>query len=116
MSPQRWTLEQITDLMKFGSAAVLAAAPWILGFDGTPALNAWLSGYAVAAGTLAALTAEADWEGRASLVLGTWITVSPWLLAVPADAVSVHVICGTGIAALAVAKLWLRKPPRATQS
>lgn len=69
----RWTRQTAVDLGKLGCAALLFAAPWILGLEGQPAWSLRASGYAMLAVTLAGLTCEAEWEPRANLWLGLWM-------------------------------------------
>ncbi len=92
-------------------AAILFASPWILGFSEVQAAswNAWISGLAVAILALAAIKELQAWEEWASVALGLWAAVAPWLLgfAGVATALWAHVGIGLAIAVLAAVELWL---------
>ena len=65
--------------------------------------------------SLAAIVAEADWEPRANLWLGTWVLAAPWTLGFShePEATLVHVIGGALVSMLSAAEVWFigRSPP-----
>jgi len=66
---------------------------------------------------IAALAAFAEWEEWLNLVAGFWAIASPWVLGFQeTTAMTVHVVIGVIVAALAAAELWMpyQNPPRLT--
>src|SRR3546814_14922626 len=49
-------------------------------------MNAWISGVIVAVIAGAALMRAQPWEEWTNLIIGTWLLVSPWVLAFSANA------------------------------
>jgi hypothetical protein len=96
-----WSNEKYCDLANLILGAVLIFSPWIFGFAaGGPSQNAWITGIVIA-------------------IAGLWAIVSPWLLGFQGTtAMTVHVVIGILVAALAAAELWMRhqNPPRLTAS
>jgi hypothetical protein len=77
--------------------AFLFLSPWIFGFGGTAAGNAYIAGTVIAALALAALAALAVWEEWLNLIVGLWTLVSPWLLGFHAEAKAMTVcVIGRG--------------------
>ena len=113
-----WSSEKYCDLANLVLGAVLFFSPWIFGFaTGYESQNAWISGIVIAVLSIAALAAFAEWEEWLNLVAGLWVIVSPWVLGFAGTtAMTVHVVIGVIVAALAAAELWMRyqKPPRLT--
>ena len=113
-----WSSEKYCDLANLVLGAVLFFSPWIFGFAaGYESQNAWISGAVIAALSIAALAAFAEWEEWLNLVAGLWAIVSPWVLGFAGTtAMTVHVVIGVIVAALAAAELWMRyqNPPRLT--
>ena len=111
----RWTRETFLDLIKLSCAALLFASAWVLEFPPTAVWNLWVCGYAMLTVTVAALTAEADWEPHSNLCLGTWVTIAPWTLGFSEDAAAalVHVFGGSVISFLSAVEVWTaeRNPP-----
>jgi SPW repeat len=109
------TRENVIDLIKLVCAAILFLSPWVLDLSRIPAWNLWVCGYAMLTASLAAIVAEADWEPRANLWLGTWVMAAPWILGFPqqSEATLVHVIGGTLISMLSAIEVWFigRSPP-----
>ena len=57
---------------------------------------------------MAALAAFAVWEEWLNLAAGLWLVVSPWLLGFQnSDAMTLHVVIGGIVAALASFEVWL---------
>jgi SPW repeat-containing protein len=112
-----WSNEKYCDLANLILGAVLIVSPWMFGFAaGAPSQNAWITGIAIAILSIAALAAFAEWEEWLNLVAGLWAIVSPWVLGFQGTtAMTVHVVIGVVVAALAAAELWMRyHPPRLT--
>jgi SPW repeat len=99
----------VLDIYKLVLGAFIAVSPWVFAFRYDAArLESAASGVLVVAIASAALIAFADWEEWAMLVVGLWLTVSPWLLGFPmAAAMKIHVGVGLLIAYLAGLELWL---------
>jgi SPW repeat len=116
----QWRNESYLDVLKLILGAFLFATPWIYHFGTTAAdsRNAWLLGAAIVVLSIAALAAFAAWEEWATLILGLWVLISPWVLGFSAavTAMRVHVTVGAIVAALAAFELWLmhQSPPRVT--
>lgn len=105
-TPQDLALNGLSAL----AGLVMVLGPWLAGFTGTPvaAWNSWVVGAAIAGIGAAALVALHEWEEWASLVLGAWALVSPWILGFGAEqgAVLVHVLVGLTVIAVAAIELW----------
>ena len=83
----------------------------------TSVSNAWISGIVIAILSIAALAAFAVWEEWLNLLAGLWAMVSPWVLGFQGTtAMTVHVVIGIIVAALAAIELWMlhQNPPRLT--
>jgi hypothetical protein len=113
-----WSNEKYCDFANLALGAILLFSPWIFGFAAGPqSRNAWVSGIAIVILSIAALAAFAVWEECLNLIAGLWALVSPWVLGFQGTtAMTVHVVIGIIVAALAAVELWLRyqNPPRLT--
>jgi hypothetical protein len=71
-------------------------------------MDLWASGAAIAALSLAAIVAFANWEEWANFALGIWLIVSPWVLGFT-HTTAMHFSIGVGaaVAFLALLELWL---------
>lgn len=100
--------ETILDVYNFVLAAFLVLSPWLFAFRGAMRIDAWASGALVAAISIAALVAFADWEEWLNLLIGSWIISSPWLLGF-AHTTAMYICVGIGAAItyLAALELWL---------
>jgi SPW repeat len=111
----RWTTETLLDLIKLTCAALLLASPLMLEFPPTAVWNLWVCAYAILTVTVAALTAEADWEPHSNFCLGIWVAIAPLTLGFSQDAaaVFVHVFGGSVISLLSAIEVWRaeRNPP-----
>jgi hypothetical protein len=98
--------------------AVLIFSPWIFGFAaGAQSQNAWITDIVIAVLSIVALAGFAEWEEWLNLVAGLWAIASPWVLGFQeTTAMTVHVVIGVIVAALAAVELWMRyqNPPRLT--
>ncbi len=106
---QKWRRESVLDLYNFAFAAFLLASPWLFKLtNGTAKIELWAGGAAIAAISLAAMVAYANWEEWANVALGIWLIVSPWVLGF-AHTRAMHFAIGIGmvVAFFALLKLWL---------
>ncbi|HEY6024844.1 MAG TPA: SPW repeat protein [Pseudolabrys sp.] len=90
-------------------AIFLFVSPWLFAFaHGTVGADAWLSATLVALISLTGLVAFREWEEWTNLVLGLWISVSPWVLGFQHTvAMRINFVVGILIAYLAILDLWL---------
>lgn len=90
--------------------AALVLAPWYLGlgYDTAAARNAFISGGAITAIAVLALSKTYDWEEYLNLALGLWVSMAPWVLgfAEAGSATWLHLVIGLAVAALAAFELW----------
>ena len=116
---QNWMNAKLCDVANLILGAFLFVSPWIFGFGaGMTSQNAVVAGIVVAVLAIAALAAFAVWEEWLNLIVGLWILVSPWVLGFQTSttAMTVHVVIGILVAALAAIELWItsQNPPRLT--
>ena len=87
----------------------LVASPWLFGFSGEQAAtwNAALVGVVLGAVALTGVIDLREWEGWASLALGLWATVAPWVVGFSGvvNAMWTHVGVGLATAILAAVEL-----------
>jgi hypothetical protein len=106
---RKWHREWVLDLYNLLLAVFLFASPWLFArANGTAATDLRASGAAIAALSLAAMVAFANWEEWANLLLGFWLIASPWALGF-AHTRAMHFSIGVGaaVAFLAALELWL---------
>ncbi len=106
---KKWRPESVLDLYNLLLAIVLFAAPWLFALTNPSGkINLWVSGALIAAISLAAIIAFANWEEWANLLLGLWLIASPWILGF-AHTRAMHFSIGIGavVAFLATLELWL---------
>jgi hypothetical protein len=78
------------------------------GSKGVPARDIGASSAAIAAISLAAIFAFANWEEWANLALGIWLVVSPWVLGFThTSAMHFSVGVGAAVAFMAILEIWL---------
>jgi len=83
----------------------LFVSPWVLGYDGVPALNAYAMGTGIVVFALIAAYMPKAWEEIINIVLGVWLVVSPFVLGFSAATeVALHTVV-VGILATAFA-IW----------
>lgn len=114
-----WSNAKLCDVANLILGGVLFFSPWIFGFAaGIQTQNAWVSGIVIAIISIAALAAFTVWEEWLNLIAGLWVIVSPWVLGFQdsGTAMTVNVVIGIIVAALAVVELWImyQNPPRLT--
>ncbi len=106
----------LVDAAQFGCAVLVFASPFWLAFPPVPAWDLWAAGDAMLTFSVAALVAEAEWEPRANLVIGSWLLAAPWLLGFSQDmpATLVHLGGGVATCVLRAFVLWhaQQSPPR----
>jgi hypothetical protein len=101
--------EAILDVYNLLLGALLFLSPWLFAFaHGAAGADAWLGGIVIAAVSLAALMAYAEWEEWIALAAGLWMMLSPFVLGFT-HTTAMHVIIGIGfvVAFLAALDLWL---------
>jgi SPW repeat len=121
MMEYHWRKEAWLNVLNLAAAAFLVVSPWLFGFASAveASRNAWICGVAIGIVSIASIFAYAAWEDSASLVLGLWLIVSPWVLrfhdTVP-SAMHVNVAIGIVVAVFAAGALWLSRAasPRMT--
>lgn len=93
-----------------GPGSLPVPLPWVIGFasDTTATWNAWIAAIVLGALAVATLSAFAEWEEWANMVIGLWLIVSPWILGFMANvnAMWTHVILGVLVAAIAAWAVW----------
>jgi hypothetical protein len=89
----------------------LIASPWLFGFTGEQAAtwNAALVGVLLGAVALTGVIDLREREGWASLALGLWAMVAPWVIGFSGvvNAMWTHVGVGLATAILAAVELWM---------
>ncbi|MCK1743213.1 SPW repeat protein [Bradyrhizobium sp. 139] len=116
---ESWTNAKLCDVANLILGAFLFFSPWMFGFDaGAASQNAYIAGIAIAVLAVAALAAFAVWEEWLNLIVGLWTLVAPWVLGFQGarTAMTIHVVVGIAVAALAAIELWImsQNPPRLT--
>jgi hypothetical protein len=82
----RWRREAILDCYNLVLGTFLFVSPWLFVFARDVArVDVWVTSALLVLISIATLVAFAEWEEWASLVLGLWMVVSPWVLGFPSD-------------------------------
>ena len=91
-------------------AICLFVSPWVIGFaaETVPAWNAWVVAVIIGGLAIATLSAFAEWEEWANLVLGLWLIISPWVLAFTGNAGAswTHLILGVIAVVMSAWAVW----------
>ena len=105
----RWRRETTLDIYNIILGAALFAAPWLFSYSHQAArADDWVTGAIIIAFAVGAVVAFSEWEEWISMLLGLWVTVSPWLLGFAhSKAMPVHVAIGLLIMFLSALELWL---------
>jgi hypothetical protein len=106
---EKWSRAKLCDVINLALGTVLFFSPWLFNLPaGAPRQTASIIGIFIAVLSIAALAAYAVWEEWLTLIAALWLIAAPWLLGFQdSDAMSVDVVIGTAVAALAASKLWL---------
>jgi hypothetical protein len=106
---KKWRSESVLDVYNIVLAAVLFASPWLFKLtNGTARMDFWISSAAIAAISLGAIAAYANWEEWANLLVGIWLTASPWILGFNhARATHFAIAVGIMVTFMAALELWL---------
>jgi hypothetical protein len=88
---------------------ILFFSPWLFSLPaGAPRQTASVIGLLIAVLSIAALAAYAVWEEWFNLVIGLWLIATPWLFSFEdSKTITVEVLIGTAVAALAAFEVWL---------
>ena len=105
----KWRRESALDLYNLLLSMFLFISPWLFARANEAAtIDLLASGAAIAALSLGAMVAFANWEECANLLLGIWLIVSPWVLGfVHTSAMHASIGVGVMVAFLAALELWL---------
>jgi SPW repeat-containing protein len=104
-----WSRSRLCDVVNFSLGTMLFFSPWLFSLSlGTPRQTAAIAGLLIAVLSIAALTAFAVWEEWLNVIVGLWLIASPWLLGFQgSDAMTIDVVIGTVVAALAAFEAWI---------
>ena len=105
----KWRRESVLDLYNLVFGLVLLFSPWLFAYASKDArVDLWTSGAVIAATSIIAVVAFANWEEWLNLLLGVWLMVSPWALGF-AHTRAMHISIGLGamVAFIAALDLWL---------
>jgi hypothetical protein len=101
----RWSSAKLCDVANLLLGSGLFFSPWLFGL---PTGVQTTIGLFIAVLAIAALAAFAVWEEWLSLIAGLWLIGMPWLLGFEdSDTITICVVTGTIVAALAAFKVWL---------
>lgn len=93
----------------------LLISPWAVGFsfDGSATHNAVIVGALLVALEVVTLSAFRTWEEWANVLVGAWLVVSPFVLAITGTGARLNfILVGGAVVALALYELWdLKRPP-----
>lgn len=105
-----WRRESVLDLYNLLLALLLFASPWLFKLsNGAAKMDLWAGGIVIAAMSLVAIAAYANWEEWANVAVGLWLVISPWVLGF-AHTRAMHYSIGIGaaVAFFALLELWLQ--------
>jgi hypothetical protein len=110
-----WSSIRLCDVVNLALSVVLFFSPWLFGLaTGAQWQTASIVGIIIAVLSIAALAAFAVWEEWLNLAAGLALIVSPWLLGFQnSDAMTIDVVIGVIVAALAALEVWLIHLPEA---
>lgn len=106
-----WSSVKLCDVVNLILSGVLFFSPWLFDFSaGAQWQTASTVGIIIAVLSIAALAAFAVWEEWIILIAGLALIVSPWLLGFQnTDAMSIDVIIGVSVTALAAFEVYLSR-------
>jgi hypothetical protein len=104
-----WSSAKLCDVVNLILGMILFFSPWLFDLSaGAQWQTASTIGIFIAVLSIAALAAFAVWEEWLNLVAGLALIVSPWLLDFQnSDAMTIDVMIGAVVAALAAVEIWL---------
>jgi hypothetical protein len=105
----KWRRESALDLYNLLFGLFLFVSPWLFAYASESArVDLWTSGAVIAATSVIAAVAFANWEEWLNLLLGAWLMVSPWALGfMHTRAMHISIGLGAMVAFLAALELWL---------
>lgn len=108
-----WSNVRLCDVVNLSLAVVLFFSPWLFDLSsGAQWQTASIVGLVIAVLSIAALAAFAVWEEWVTLLAGLALIVSPWLLSFQdSQAMTIDVVIGVIVAALAAFEAWLCRYP-----
>jgi SPW repeat len=104
-----WSSAKLGDVANLILGMILFFSPWLFGLSaGAQWHTASIIGIFIAVSSIAALAAFAVWEEWLNLIVGLWLIASPWLLGFQdSDAMTIDVVIGAAVAALAAFEAWI---------
>jgi SPW repeat len=104
-----WSRAKLCDVVNLFLGTILFFSPWLFSLPaGAPRETALIVGLFIALLSIAALAAFAVWEEWLNLIAGLWLVGAPWLLGFQdRNAITIDVVIGTIVAALAALEIWL---------
>ena len=104
-----WSSVRLCDVVNLSLGGVLFFSPWLFDLStGAPWQTASIVGIIIAVVSIAALAAFAVWEEWLNLIAGLTLIVAPWLLGFQdSQAMTIDVVIGMIVAALAAFEAWL---------
>src|ERR1700691_5536973 len=104
-----WSNVRLCDVVNLILSGVLFFSPWLFDLSaGAQWQTASIVGIVIAVLSIAALAAFAVWEEWFILIAALALIVSPWLLGFQnSDAMTIDVVIGGVVAALAAFEVWL---------
>lgn len=104
-----WSSVKLCDVANLSLGAILFFSPWLFGMPrGAEYQIASIIGLLIAVLSIAAIAAFAVWEEWLNLVVGLGLIALPWVLGFQeSDAVTLDVVIGAIVAALAAFEVWL---------
>jgi hypothetical protein len=108
-----WSTAKLCDVANLILGMILFFSPWLFDLSiGAQWQIASMIGGAIAVLSIAALAAFAIWEEWLNLAAGLALIVSPWVLGFQdSDAMTIDVLIGIVVAALAAFEVWLTHGP-----
>jgi len=105
---EEWSRIRLCDLVNLILGVILFFSPWTFDLAVGPQWQiASVIGVVIALLSIAALAAFAIWEEWVNLITGLALIVAPWLLGFQnSDAMTIDVVIGAIVAALAAFEVW----------
>jgi hypothetical protein len=106
-----WSSVKLCDVANLILSGILFFSPWLFDLSsGAQWQTASVVGLIIAVLSIAALAAFAVWEEWLNLAAGLTLIVSPWLLGFQdSDAMTIDVVIGVIVAALAAFEVWMTR-------